>query len=355
MKRFTLLALVAVLSVASGRPGKAHAQPRPVGLVHGIRSSASTWGEFLSAASGISGYTFPSPPSLSSESGLALQAGELLNWKATHSLGTSLILVGHSQGALIARLASRSDSVSGIVTIGAPHLGAWIAASEPYVDDFLYEFAISAASVGFLGDVEWYDQYYVEAQQALADSWLASNFFSVATAAGYAISRHSNPSAVDLSPGSQLLAGPNGLNTAPLLERAGSRLGIVAQLAAGYEGGPLRLLDGVDDETADEYGYYLLLWSFQLEYDAMDLFEIEGFWHQIAVWGLIDLGTMLWNFAPFWTYTVVGGYPNDAAVPSYSQAGMPNQSAIPSLISSVSHTQETKQWAQIMNRVFLVP
>ena len=350
-----LFIIVASMISASTQDRPAFAQTRPVGLVHGFSSGPATWDDLRSALSGYSQFSFPSPPLLAASSGVSLQAGQLLSWKGAFGLGSSLILVGHSQGGLVSRAASRTDSVSGLITIGTPHQGAFIATAKPYVDAWWVDFAVASGSVGFLSNIQPYDPSYAAAQRALTHAPIALQNASIVIAAGLSAIPTGNPSLTDMTPGSALLAGSNGLNTLPTLEKTGRRYAIVGQLNAGYEGGPVRLLPGATDAFSDFIGTDLVLWSFQLEQDALDLYDVSGFWHVQAVFGLHDMSAMLYNFAPFWTYTVVGGYPNDAVVPSYSQAGLPSSSAIPVVVTSISHLEETKQWASILGRLFLVP
>ncbi len=352
--RALTLLLACVVGLSSVR-GSLSAQTRPVGLVHGFGSGPTTWDDLRSALSGYTQFTFPSPPLLSASSGVSLQSGELLSWKGALGLGANLILVGHSQGGLVARAASRTDSVSGLVTIGTPHLGAYIASAKPYIDGWWIDFAIASGAVGFLSDIGPFEPLYIQAQRALVHApIILSNMVWVLDAALYALPT-GNGSLTDMTPGSTLLSGSNGLNTQPGLEKTGQRYAIVGQLNTGYEGGPARLLPGMTDALSDFVGLDLVLWSFQLEQDALDLSEITGFWHVQAVFGLQDMSALLYNFAPFWAYAVVGGVPNDVVVPSYSQAALPNANLPPFVVGGISHLEETKQSVAILGRIFLVP
>ena len=108
--------------------------PGPAGapaivLQHGIYSSEGTWTSYMESQ--LEGAFQPSAmliPTLSSTSSLDYQIEELKERMISSgvSQAPSVVVVGHSQGGLIARRLGQEipGFISGIVTIGSPNLGA---------------------------------------------------------------------------------------------------------------------------------------------------------------------------------------------------------------------------------------
>ena len=128
-------------------------------FVHGIWSDCSTWSTMIDRATSTykaSAYGISTP----AMAALGLQAGMVDEARATggNALGKDQILVGHSQGGLIAREAYRMSHpayyppgysrppVTGIMTIDTPHTGADINILGQFLGPWLAElgFAIAA-------------------------------------------------------------------------------------------------------------------------------------------------------------------------------------------------------------------
>lgn len=103
---------------------------RNVVFQHGIFSSGATWSRMVPWLSSDFYLGCTLVPSLDSNARLASQAGDLQGH--IHNTGrTGFVVIGHSQGGLIARRVAqdRPYMVNGVVTIGTPHHGAPITAT----------------------------------------------------------------------------------------------------------------------------------------------------------------------------------------------------------------------------------
>ena len=103
--------------------------PTPVLLVHGFNSDSDTWNatrDFLDAT----GNYQASAIHLIWQQHLANQAAVVASRLSSSGVGPATIVVGHSQGGLVSRMATRTSPVLGLLTIGSPHAGAPIANSR---------------------------------------------------------------------------------------------------------------------------------------------------------------------------------------------------------------------------------
>jgi hypothetical protein len=93
---------------------------RPVVFAHGLASGPGTWDPVaanLQERLQITSFKFQTPSTSTYED----QAASLESNIA--ALGSSKIIVGHSNGGIVAREVSKYESLKGIVTIGTPHRG----------------------------------------------------------------------------------------------------------------------------------------------------------------------------------------------------------------------------------------
>lgn len=100
---------------------------------HGILSGPGTWDRMDPWLSSEFRFGTKRKPDTGSESGLSVQAGRL-KADVDATAQNNFLFVGHSQGGLISRdvaqryvAAGRPDMVKGVVTIGTPHQGAYLA------------------------------------------------------------------------------------------------------------------------------------------------------------------------------------------------------------------------------------
>lgn len=121
--RLALVASVAILGTST-----ALAQRQPLVLVHGFFSDGNSWSEaqtYFQRELPATTYAW----TLGWEDRIFRQKNRLLDYMAGAGLPDTTILIAHSNGGLVARDASRSRAVKGILTIGSPHQGAPIAIS----------------------------------------------------------------------------------------------------------------------------------------------------------------------------------------------------------------------------------
>jgi pimeloyl-ACP methyl ester carboxylesterase len=115
------LTLVAILAVLA-RP--AAAQDRLTVFLHGFNSSASTWADTAARLEARLQIT-KALPDLPWHVPFDAQANHLNTLAA--GAPANMVLVGHSNGGLVARQLSTKRPVGGIVTLGSPHRGAPLA------------------------------------------------------------------------------------------------------------------------------------------------------------------------------------------------------------------------------------
>jgi len=130
MRRF-VLALVLLAGLA--RP--AAAQERVVVFLHGFNSSAASW---LATATRLQSQLqiVAHVPEMPWKQPYDEQARQLDN--AANAIGApaNMVMVGHSNGGLVARTLSTRRPLGGIVTLGSPHGGALLAERLPAVTSF---------------------------------------------------------------------------------------------------------------------------------------------------------------------------------------------------------------------------
>ena len=98
---------------------------RNVVFQHGIFSDASTWNKMTTWLNSDFQFNTELVPTLTSTNFLAAQASDLVGQMSSTGKNNFLI-IGHSQGGLIARNVAqlRPDLASGVITVDTPHLGA---------------------------------------------------------------------------------------------------------------------------------------------------------------------------------------------------------------------------------------
>jgi pimeloyl-ACP methyl ester carboxylesterase len=119
---------VAALCVASSA---AAAQDRDVVFQHGIWSSAQTWQQESSNLAGVF-KILPRVPTTDSRAIYSAQASDMSS--QVGAAAANAILIGHSNGGLVGRLANvpapyNDRPWGGLVTVGSPHGGAQLMAS----------------------------------------------------------------------------------------------------------------------------------------------------------------------------------------------------------------------------------
>lgn len=234
-RRLRRSAIGASLAAASagmvlGAPSVANAQiARGVVFQHGIWSNSQTWQQESNNLAALY-VIYPFTPSTSSKDYFSTQAAQLAS--QVTSAGGDAVLVAHSNGGLVGRLANvpsyQNRSWGGLVTVGSPHGGAQLMASvtNGNVGNWLF---------GVLGHVADAVDYYanVFASHNLNDPLEIAAAIAyqqaVINLVGDALSdlatlwfNASNPVSVDMVPGSNILA--NVLNTQSNLGREASAI-----------------------------------------------------------------------------------------------------------------------------------
>jgi pimeloyl-ACP methyl ester carboxylesterase len=331
---------------------QAAAQATPVVLVHGFRSDSSTWLATADSLTLSGNYTPYANNTITWTDYLATQASTLVTYLNGLGLGGREIILGHSQGGLVSRLATRTDTVAGVLTIGSPHQGAPIVDAYPsivaYLGDIDVDFYIAwdnlQDEVGCDPDPD-VDPICAYVPDALYYLSPATTLVMGALTVGELYANTSFHDLADLSPGSGIIAS---LQDSASLEHVLTRYSIVVD--DNDEGaGPFRLTEdfvAADRDAGDlsTWGLYLSLDGLGIEtYDDPDTDDNYAN-HQAAGDALVWAGGFMDDFSDFWNGWVAYGDPNDGAVPTYSQQ-MPSSTPVP--VYGFAHTEETSAYTII--------
>jgi pimeloyl-ACP methyl ester carboxylesterase len=258
-------AFALIIGILSGVPAALSAQEKPVVFLHGLASSTSAWS---ATASRLEKQLLIRPvvPALDWRASLAQQAQGLQNDAATRSLPAATIVVGHSNGGLVARQWSRQRSVDGILTIGTPHagapivsrLGTWVshaAATNTYVARVFNAFNQQSSFTWILAELA-------------AEIVTANHFANLAAEAllGIVPLHVAAPVFTDMRPGATIITQ---LNSSSNLSREAQavrgRVGISTIVRDYAYGGPFRAI-APENADAITYAFYGAIAS--LEYRA---------------------------------------------------------------------------------------
>ena len=213
----------------------------PVVLIQGLDETTGAVAGWYNALANA-GYASQVISSLNSSSSIGAQTSAVGGFLSGSGYGTNTILVGHSQGGLVARYASRSTPLLGLVTVASPNAGADIA-------------GFGSAQVGAMEGVASLDLWNINQGWGLdwgecndcSSYWYdASTFFTdLASAAGLGLEVAvgvpfliSNPHLVDMAPESSTITN---LMFNPGLELAADREAIAVDVI-DYAAAPFRLV-----------------------------------------------------------------------------------------------------------------
>jgi pimeloyl-ACP methyl ester carboxylesterase len=349
------MALVALVVGATARPAAAQT---PTVFLHGLASGPSTWS---GAASRLAARVpiAPKIPSLGWDNPYGVQANRLNADPAYRDLPASTIVVGHSNGGIVAREWSRVHPVSGIVTLGSPHGGAPII---PHLQDWLaFNYGtstlVSAVYSAFTVSTGWSGVIYAVAGELQNIQFLSSE------AVTYLIARFGLraglPIATDMTPGSPYFRDLNSpANLSREASQIPSRVGITSIAHNFYDAGWARAVapdaaDGiaVAQHTAEAalYGWAAKI-MLNSEFDdfasldqANSLLQLAAHIHAIdptycALISRMDYSACLANdgLLSYQTQT----YPNAVNI----MIGQDN--------NGPAHTQETSQSDDVLFQVF---
>lgn len=344
---FTTTIIAAYCAGASS----ARAQATPVLLVHGIKSDASTWNATKDTLNATGNYQ-ASAITLSWADHLDSQASAVSNYLTNSGHGPATILVAHSQGGLVSRIATRTTPVAGIITIGTPHAGAPIVASGPGFQADLVEVGVDEA-LTVLNLPDFCDNYPDDEVcqipgQTVAYAVSGLGLFELAGGV-WAEWTLNNDDMHDMDPGSATIAG---LQSGYASEQTGlHRVSIQVDDQQEWTG-PFRFLYGADlgstvsqeaQHAASDMatiGLILELYGIHLE-ARLDPEDINYFNDEEMAASMEDMGFFLYDFCPIdWNYNIVGSASNDAVVPYQNQA-MPGSSTV--TLFDAAHNEETGQ------------
>jgi pimeloyl-ACP methyl ester carboxylesterase len=352
MIRSTLFTIAACCAVVSS----ARAQATPVLLIHGIETDASTWASTKAALNATGNYDAHAI-SLTWTDHLSSQASAVSSYLSGTGVADSTILVGHSQGGLVARIATRTTAVGGILTIGTPHDGAPIVNSSS-------ELILDEAEIGLdeylavTGLPTYCDNHPGEDACEVSPSavYLAADGLGLLELGGgvageWTLSHDDIP---EMNPGSTTIAG---LQSGYASEQSGGRRVSIRVDDEQEEAGPFRFLYGADlgsnysteaeDAASDmaTIGYLFELWGLNAE-TVIDPDEAGALDEEDMAGAMDDMGFFLQQFCAIdWNYDFVGGGANDGIVPWLNQV-MPSSSTVSLLYRS--HAEETNQSSAIL-------
>jgi PGAP1-like protein len=273
--------------------------------------------------------------------------------------GPGAILVGHSQGGLVSRLAIRSDSVFGILTIGSPHAGTSLADAAGSINSYATTVSIASETARSGLDDEAFcdpfdDPICNDALDALDQLGFGFTPWQAAFAIGQAYTNTFDPDLAQLSPFSSVIA--DTLQTLYAGERAARRFSIQVE-DDDEEAGPFRLT--APASVADPEMENMIITGVELALDGLGIAtradpenDPNYLEHEEAGDALSVMGPILDGFPYLWNDWVAHGFANDGAVPYASQV-IPNALRnIP--LSGFSHTEETSQAFLILSSLDLM-
>lgn len=252
-------------------------------------------------------------------------------------------------------LAARTDSVAGLVTMGAPNQGAPIVDAHLAIEAYVALLSVGYATVvndladenGCFPDPET-DPICQYVPVALNDMAFGTPLALTALNIGLGYASTAWLDLADLSPSSFTIFS---LETGASLERAAKR-GYIEFDDADEAAGPFRLIAGqsvADGEMTllNAYGLYMAFDGLQIELGDDASTDPGYVYHQDAGETLEDMGAVLDGFAYLWNQWVAGGSGNDGLIPTSSQP-LPNAAFI-SVQFGPSHPEETSQSSTVIS------
>jgi hypothetical protein len=228
---------IALLAVPSALTGQA--APK-IFLLPGVGEGPSNWSSTISTLTG-SGLTLGTiyAPALSTGDHLATQTSYLLS--AYPTMDTTSIMIGHSNGGIVARLASASRAVLGTATLASPNGGVaalWNADDlNEFGSDMLWDLSVTLDDFFLGGDLGILDEDVLVYEELFTDLAVALEYYieDSYTAIG-------TDAATDVYPFSTFLGTLND-STQFNAENShtGTSVGVTMAAEAYYYAGPLRL------------------------------------------------------------------------------------------------------------------
>ena len=237
--------LAALFLLAVVQP--AGAQDRVTAFLHGFNSSGDAWGATASRLA-VRLQIIKYAPTLPWQIPYDAQATLLDNEATAAGAPANTIVVGHSNGGLVARQLSTKRALGGIITLGSPHLGAPLArniqgvtqqylATGQKLSLLLYMLGATGGTNRFTGI--WFSPALAPARAAMTALSLALSY-TVGTIQASVGPLVTAPVLADMTPGSATLTA---LNSAGNLARESvavpRRVGLVFAAREWWVGAPL--------------------------------------------------------------------------------------------------------------------
>jgi pimeloyl-ACP methyl ester carboxylesterase len=357
MTRLFVPAMV-LAALVVGTTARGAAAQTPTVFLHGLASGPSTWS---GAASRLAARVpiAPKIPSLGWDNPYGVQANRLNADPAYRNLPSSTIVVGHSNGGIVAREWSRVHPVSGIVTLGSPHAGV------PLIRNFAtwsaYERQTqplaNAAAFAFTQVTNW--SGWSAAVQAWSNVVLDLSVQATTSLAAKLGLRGVLPVTTDMTPGSPYF---RDLNSAANLAREAShipaRVGITSIAHNFFDAGWARVVAPTHADAiavtqhSAEAVFYSMGTSIIFEADPTDWRAYQ------QAYALLNLAALIHNIDPLYCALISRVdasvcRPNDGLLSDETQA-YPNAVNVTIGLDNngPAHTQETAQSDAVLFQVF---
>lgn len=337
-----LLAAALALALTGAAVG---AQERPVIFVHGLASSGASWQEAAMRLQGTLALR-AAAPDLNAGATYEAQADQLQ--ARMGAAGSDVVLIGHSNGGLVAREWSRQHPVSALVTVGTPHGGVPLVANLARYVGFNVQLlaaigdvyrAIGSSCCSWQSLLAGYSPWWNLAYDLASGSVLQVGASLGLTAA--------QPVLTEMIPGSAYLSTVNSPgNLIRESTAVPTRVGVVSAAHNFYWGGALR---AAFPDHGDSVAYWRDVARLGMDYYAAYIFAhaaYEDWWAFEIAETLVNASYFLAVMDEWWCQAVsIAGFglcwANDTVVPEWSQA-YPGAIPIFTGFDGPAHTQQTR-------------
>lgn len=348
--------VVSICLVASAAP--LHAQSPKVLFLPGKGEGSSDWYSTVSAIQG-SGLQLSSVDAADIPTGSVFPT-QLSSLTSSYSalLGSTSILIGHSNGGIVARLASYAQTLRGTATVASPNQGLPAItnadAMTEYGSDMLWD-ALVTINDFLTGDYYWLlDDIFVYAYDDYVE--LGAGMEMVENWAGLG-----SPVAVQDEIGSGFLVDTLNASAHYATELSNSTYSVAVRVVADnyYYGGPLRLVSS----ASGAYDWHLLINGLGAgllggaEYIYNNAYPLTDQNYR-EMDDLTVLSVLLFNFEDVWCAGIsephyfepwtMNCYDNDGFVPQVRQ-GQPGSVTVVDWSGGLAHLQEPQESSRIIS------
>lgn len=324
----------------------------PTVLLHGYNDAYWTWNTAYNYLTVVEGFPLIDAPQLATRSQtIGQQASGVAT--ALGAYGTAFanpLVVGHSMGGLVARELSTQVPLKAIITVGSPHHG------HP-AQNAQHTAGYWAFILGLSSGIQVVVENLFQCNQGAFDlngNWVNGPCYTVWEYAGYVSgviglaeevkARYFPGPAVDqVTPGSSFLDGFNGA-THINSEVATEKIAVVGHLENWEVNSTFfrAAFQGLNAEDAAYIAGGVTLMGALTMYQGFDIINQadpnDPFYHDRLTGGaaVVSAGAFLGGLSQ-WYNDLIGGWPNDAFVPTWTQA-FPGAQV--SFVEGVSHVEE---------------